>query len=40
MKLINALYGLKEAPLNWHSYMDKMFDTVNNIKAQAPCLYA
>jgi Reverse transcriptase (RNA-dependent DNA polymerase) len=40
MKLNKALYGLKQASLSWHSYMEKMFDTVKILKAQTPCLYA
>jgi Reverse transcriptase (RNA-dependent DNA polymerase) len=40
MKLNKALFGLKQAPLSWHSYMEKIFDTVKILKAQTPCLYA
>jgi Reverse transcriptase (RNA-dependent DNA polymerase) len=40
MKLNKALYVLKQAPLSWHLYLEKMFDTVKIIKAQTPCLYA
>jgi hypothetical protein len=40
MKLNKALYGLKKAPLRWHLYLEKMFDTVKIIKAPTPCLYA
>jgi hypothetical protein len=40
MKLNKALYGLKKAPLSWHLYLEKMFDTVKIIKAPTPCLYA
>jgi Reverse transcriptase (RNA-dependent DNA polymerase) len=38
MKLNKALYGLKKAPLSWHLYLEKIFDTVNIIKASVPCL--
>jgi Reverse transcriptase (RNA-dependent DNA polymerase) len=40
MKLNKALYGLKKAPLSWHLYLEKMFDTVKIMKAPTPCLYA
>jgi hypothetical protein len=40
MKLNKPLYGLKKAPLSWHLYLEKMFDTVKIIKAPTPCLYA
>jgi Reverse transcriptase (RNA-dependent DNA polymerase) len=40
MKLNKAQYGLKQAPLSWHLYLEKMFDTVKIIKAPTPCLYA
>jgi Reverse transcriptase (RNA-dependent DNA polymerase) len=40
MKLSKALYRLKQAPLSWHLHLEKMFNTVNIIKAPTPCLYA
>jgi Reverse transcriptase (RNA-dependent DNA polymerase) len=40
VKLNKALYGLKHAPLIWHLFLEKMFDTVNIIKSPTPCLYA
>jgi Reverse transcriptase (RNA-dependent DNA polymerase) len=40
MKLNIALYELKQAPLSWNLYLDKMFDTFKIIKSQTPCLYA
>jgi Reverse transcriptase (RNA-dependent DNA polymerase) len=42
-KIINlnkAQYGLKQALLSWHLYLEKMFDIVKIIKAPTPCLYA
>jgi Reverse transcriptase (RNA-dependent DNA polymerase) len=40
MKLNKALHGLKQVPLSCHLHLDKMFNTVNIIKAPTPCLYA
>jgi hypothetical protein len=40
MKLEKKLFGLRQDPLSWHSYMEKKFDTVKILKARTPCLYA
>jgi Reverse transcriptase (RNA-dependent DNA polymerase) len=40
MKLNNALYGVKQAPLSWHLHLEMIFDTINIIKTPTPCLYA
>jgi Reverse transcriptase (RNA-dependent DNA polymerase) len=40
MKFNKALYGQMQAPISWHLYFEKMFDTVNIIKAPTTCLYA
>jgi Reverse transcriptase (RNA-dependent DNA polymerase) len=40
IQLSKALYGLKQDPLSWHLHLEKIFNTVNIIKAPTPCLYA
>jgi Reverse transcriptase (RNA-dependent DNA polymerase) len=40
MKLNKALCGLKQAPLSWDLYLEKMFDTVKINKAPTSCLDA
>jgi hypothetical protein len=39
MILNEELYVLNQAPLSWHSYMEKTFDTIKKIEAQSPCMH-